>query len=313
MSVSRTKLKDPNFRLRFSQRPEDFSRHRKWTFSSLMAMILNRVDRTTAVEVQHFCKTHLADAGRLTKQAFSKARDKIQTEAFTALNHTAMEAFYPLGNYREVHGFLPVAMDGSLLEIPNTPTLRAAFGTMSELARARIAHAFDIANGLCLSAIAAPLTTSERDRARRNIAEVRKILGPHVRILWLEDRGYRAFPFWMESDNAGEYFLTRVPSTFYPEAFGSQERDAWEALGAVRGKPSAQSGGDDHGYAGAGSRVRRPGTPGARGHRITHAGDQAALAQWRDRDSRYQCIGASIAVRSSWGSVFQPLGDRGLF
>ena len=37
-------LKDPNFRIRFIQRPEDFSRHRKWSFSSLMAMILNRVD-----------------------------------------------------------------------------------------------------------------------------------------------------------------------------------------------------------------------------------------------------------------------------
>jgi len=228
-------LKDPNFRLRFSQRPEGYSRHRKWTVSSLMAMILNRVDRTTAVEVQHFCKTHLADAGRLTKPAFSKARYKIKPEAFTALNHTAMEAFYTLGAYRQVHGFLPVAIDGSILEIPNTPTLRAAFGTLSELARARISHAFDVANGICLSAMAVPLTTSDRDLARRNIAEVRKILGLHARILWWEDRGYPAFPFWMEWDHAGEYFLMRVPSTFYPEAFGSQERDAWEALGAVRG------------------------------------------------------------------------------
>jgi hypothetical protein len=108
------------------------------------------------VEVQHFCKTHLADVGRLTKQAFSKARDKIKPEAFTALNHTAMEAFYTLGAYRQGHGFLPLAMDGSILEIPNTPTLREAFGTMSELARARISHAFDVANGLCLNAIAAP-------------------------------------------------------------------------------------------------------------------------------------------------------------
>jgi len=224
------RLKDPNFRIRSIQRPEDFSRHRKWSFSSLMAMILNRVDRTTAVEVQHFCKTHLADVGRLTKQAFSKARYKIKPEAFTALNHTAMEAFYTQGDYRQVHGFLPVAIDGSILEIPNTPTLREAFGAMSDLARARISHAFDVANGLCLSAIGAPCTTSERDLARLNIAEVRKILGTHFRILWLEDRGYPAFPFWMELDNAGEKYLMRVPSTFYPEEFGPVERDAWVGI-----------------------------------------------------------------------------------
>ena len=230
-------------------------------------MILNRVDRTTAVEVHHFCKTHLADVGRLTKQAFSKARDKIQAAAFTALNHPAMEAFYTLGAYRQVHGFLPVAIDGSILEIPNTPTLRETFGTMSDLARARISHAFDVANGLCLSAIGAPCTTSERELARLNIAEVRKILGTHCRILWLEDRGYPAFPFWMELDNAGEYYLMRVPSTFYPEEFGAVERDAWVTITVT---PEAGPG------------VCRPGTPGARGHRIAPACDQAPLVQWRD-------------------------------
>ena len=244
------------------------------------------------MEVHHFCKTHLADVGRLTKQALSKARYKIQAEAFTALNHTAMEAFYTLGAYRQVHGFLPVAIDGSILEIPNTPTLREAFGTMSDLARARISHAFDVANGLCFSAIGAPCTTSERELARLNIAEVRQILGTHCRILWLEDRGYPAFPFWMEWDNAGEYYLMRVPSTFYPEEFGAVERDAWVTITVT---------------------PERAREFAARGHRIAPACDQAPLVQWRDGNPRHQCIGARIAVRSGWGGVFQPLGCRGPF
>ena len=76
-------------------------------------MILNRVDRTTTVEVLQFVKTHLPDVGRLTHQAFSQARYKIQPGAFTDLNHTAIAAFYDLGEPRQVHGFLPVAIDGS--------------------------------------------------------------------------------------------------------------------------------------------------------------------------------------------------------
>jgi len=224
------RLTDPTFRKLYVKRPEDFSRHRKWTFESVLAMILNRVDRTTMVEVLKFVQTHLPDVGRLTKQAFSQARYKIQAGAFTDLNHTAIAAFYDLGEPRHVHGFLPVAIDGSTLEVPNTPALQAAFGTLSDVARMRISHAFDVSNRLCLSAIGAPLATSERELARRNIAEVRAILGPHRLILWIEDRGYPAFIFWMELDNANEYYLMRVPVTFYPEEFGPVQRDQWVTI-----------------------------------------------------------------------------------
>ncbi len=126
--------------------------------------------------------------------------------------------------------FIPVAIDGSILELPNTPVLAEAFGTLSELARARICHAYDVANGLCLSAVAVSCSTGERDLARLNRAEVRKILGPSYSILWLWDRGFPSFPFWMELDHAGEKILMRVPTTFYPEEFDPVERDAWVTI-----------------------------------------------------------------------------------
>ena len=88
--------------------------------------------------------------------------------------------------------------------MPNTPALQAAFGPLSDVARMRIAHAFDVSHRWCLSAMGAPLATSERELARRNMAEVRAILGPHRLILWIEDRGYPAFILWMAWDNANE-------------------------------------------------------------------------------------------------------------
>ncbi|MCL4521989.1 MAG: hypothetical protein M1415_10525 [Firmicutes bacterium] len=121
---------------------------------------------------------HLANVGRLTKQALSQARDKLQPEAFTDLNHTLMDAFYAAGEYRQVSHFLPVAIDGSILERPNTPAMAEAFGTLSELARARMCHAYDVANGPCLSATQAPCATSERDLVRLDMAKVLRILGP---------------------------------------------------------------------------------------------------------------------------------------
>ena len=85
---------------------------------------------------------------------------------------------------------IPVAIDGSVLEIPNPPDLRAAYGSAAGIARARISHAYDVVNRLCRSGILDHYDTSERDLARRNLAEVREIVPKSPRILWLEDRGY---------------------------------------------------------------------------------------------------------------------------
>jgi len=131
-----------------------------------------------------------------------------------------------------------VAIDGSILELPNTPALAEAFGTLSELARARMSHPFDVANGHCLSATQAPCATSERDLARRNIAEVRRILGPGHCILWLEDRGYPwTAPKAFRPSRSGWSGITLAkniscacPPTFYPEEFGPVARDEWVAI-----------------------------------------------------------------------------------
>jgi len=71
------RVKAPEFRDAYVQRPEGFSRHRKWDVPAVVGMILNRIDRTTAVEVQKFVKQHLPNVRRLTKPAFSQARDKL--------------------------------------------------------------------------------------------------------------------------------------------------------------------------------------------------------------------------------------------
>ena len=131
----------------------------------------------------------------------------------------------PEGPWRARPDGCPPAIDGSVLEIPNTPDLRAAYGSASGIARARTSHAYDVVNRLCLSGILDHYDTSERDLARRNIAEVREIVPKSHRILWLEDRGYPSFPFWMELDAQDEAYLMRVPSNFYAKEFAAVRRD----------------------------------------------------------------------------------------
>ncbi len=65
------RLKAPEFRTAHSQRPEDFLRQRKVGFMEVSEIRLNRLDRTSEVEVQRFCNRHLPKVDRYTKQAFS--------------------------------------------------------------------------------------------------------------------------------------------------------------------------------------------------------------------------------------------------
>ncbi len=152
-----------------------------------------------------------------TQQAFSKARYKLKAEAFADLNHVLIQNVYADRAYRTVEGWIAVATDGSVLEIPNTAILREAYGTASGIARARMSHAYDVANHLCLSAILDRHDTSERDLTRRNIAEVRTIVPKSRRILWLEDGGYPSFPFWMEFDAQGEAYSDAGAQQFLRE------------------------------------------------------------------------------------------------
>lgn len=184
------RLRSPAFRTKYIARPEDFSRQRKLGLLELMGLIINGIDRTCEVEVQSFCNHHLPPATTCTKQAFSQARYKLNPEAFTDLDQVLIQQFYADGAYRTVNGWIPVAIDGSVLEIPNTGVLREAYGTASGVARARISHAYDVANHLAVSAILDRMDTSERNLARRNIAAVRQLVPKSHRILWLEDRGY---------------------------------------------------------------------------------------------------------------------------
>jgi hypothetical protein len=129
-----------------------------------------------------------------TKPSFSEARQKLDPRAFVDLNDTLVRHWYAANNYTVIGQMIPVAIDGSTLEIPNTPKLREVYGETGGkqapgLARAQMSHAYDVANGICLSAVLDRYEASERDLALRNMQAVYGLVGQLLRILWLFERG----------------------------------------------------------------------------------------------------------------------------
>ncbi len=121
-------LHQPNYRDQVKERPQDFTRDRKVEFLSLLSIILNMVRRTTQIAWDEFHERFMpAEAARptYTKQSFAETRQKLKTEAFTFLNDAFIAQFYADDDIQTFHGFRVLAIDGSTIEIPDTPDIPA--------------------------------------------------------------------------------------------------------------------------------------------------------------------------------------------
>ena len=151
------------------------------------------------------------------------------------LNETLVRHWYAANDYTVIGGRIPVAIDGNTLEIPNTAKLREVYGETGGkqapgLAHAQMSHAYDVANGICLSAVLDRYDASERDLALRNMQAVYGLVPQSLPISWLFDRGYPGLAFCMQIEQMGAQFLMRVKESFYLEEFAAVAKDGWITL-----------------------------------------------------------------------------------
>ena len=77
-----------------------------------------------------------------TKQSFAEARQNLRPEAFEWLNQVFLKGFYQDGDEATYRGFRLLAIDGSVIELPNAPALRAEYGVATnQSARGSVARA----------------------------------------------------------------------------------------------------------------------------------------------------------------------------
>ena len=120
-------------------------------FKDTLLFMMNMVKKTLQVELNKFLEEILDKTELISKQAYSEARKKIKPEAFIELNNNVIN-----GLYRDVedlelwNGYRLCAIDGTVLEIPNTEKLRKEFGASKnqsgEVARAKASCIYDVLN-----------------------------------------------------------------------------------------------------------------------------------------------------------------------
>lgn len=65
---------------------------------------------------------------RVTKQAMFKALDKTNPDVFPIIIRRMAERFYERGDYNTLYGYIVLACDGSMMDLPPSDIIKEKFG-----------------------------------------------------------------------------------------------------------------------------------------------------------------------------------------
>ena len=221
-----SKMRSDELKEKTKKNEKDFQRNRKIGFFPLVALILRMVRKSTQLELDEFREMFMPEEAAkttYTKQSFSEARQKLLPDAFTLLNDELIQAYYEDGDFKTYQGFRLLAMDGSVIELPNTKETQENYGYTTtykvgfRIARALSSHLYDVENKLVLSTCLSRYDDNERDLAKRNIEHMLRLESAPVRNLILFDRGYPSADFMLYLQEKGISYLMRAQGSFYKE------------------------------------------------------------------------------------------------
>lgn len=208
--------------------------------------MMNLVRKSLQVEIGSF--TRFLDVRSFSKQAFSQARKKLSSDAFKLLNAKLVTEFYTDNDFKTFRGLRILAIDGSILRLPDEDELYEKFGLYGKDRSkspplAKISTLYDVLNNITIHATMAPYVTPERDMARENINAMTDLGNPkhnnlaqNIIDLIVFDRGYPAANFMFFLLNQNKQFLMRVQSNTFSavrEAIKNEINDSVVSIPAL--------------------------------------------------------------------------------
>ena len=177
----------------------DFTRTRSLTFQRLTLFILNLARKTLQIEIYQFAEK--IKVKTFTKQAFSKARMKLDPIVFKLLNDNFVSEFYTDNDITTWHNFRILGVDGLKLQLPLSDEIANEYGYSSSqygkaIPAAQASIVFDVLNKVALHSLIAPNNTPERALAAQHLdklAEMEKQApsdAAKIINLLMYDRGY---------------------------------------------------------------------------------------------------------------------------
>lgn len=200
---------------RSRMKPTDFIRIRKMTFPMMIIFILSSTKKSLQSALFAFTSRMKFEGGTYTKQAFSKARKKINPSALLALFKETVLLFYKDGEFKRYKGYRVTAIDGTKYNLPNSEEMKKVFGfqnATNEQPQALGSCLYDVLNGIIIDALITPWNSNERKLAQIHFAELAKM--KTSKELVLMDRGYPSGELLNDLDGYGYKYVIRCSEQF---------------------------------------------------------------------------------------------------
>ncbi len=144
---------------------EAFTGNRRMPLESLLTFTLTQKGNTLSMEINNYFKDINKRENRITKQAYSNQRMKLNPEVFIELFNEYVESIYEDNNYKTLKDYIVTAVDRTVLEIPHTKELREAYDcergdNKHDMRVARASGVYDFLNDIMIDAQIDKYTTS---------------------------------------------------------------------------------------------------------------------------------------------------------
>ena len=209
-----------------------FTRQRKLTFLKVFFYLLNISKKAMPIHMSDFMEDfRCVGFPDVSRQALSKARRGISPEAFAELCRISAQKFYETSDsLRRWNGYPVMAIDGTLLQLPQTERNMNVFGMARNQSGATRAEAsasalFDVLNDLIADPWIGVLNYGERRRALRHMDALSCTRPDNGDVLFVMDRGYPSHEMFQEIINRGMSFVIRLGSSFSASVTGHPGRD----------------------------------------------------------------------------------------
>src|SRR5258708_2919627 len=199
-----------------------FTRQRHFTFANSMLFLMQKTLRAIQTHIHSFFEALGQPSPGLTPSAWSRARLKLSYTAFSALNEEAiLQVVYADRSHPQLrlwNGYRLVAIDSSLVRLPNQEALGTEFGWVEcknksgECGRypeARLSILTDVLNRIGIQTCLAPSIKGERELALEHF----KCL--EAGDLVLLDRGYAEYKLWARLVKAQRLFVCRCQASSF--------------------------------------------------------------------------------------------------
>lgn len=177
----------------------------------MIAITLNFLAKSMQTELNRFFECVLGKTERVSKQAYSEARFKLTVDAFKILYDDTAQYASESSGFATFKGYRVLPVDGTVLKLEDTYSLRGYFGDDNGCAAARASVICDVLNkGLILDARIDKMSVGERELALRHLARLKELDVKNPLLIY--DRGYASADLISKHEDTA--YLFRLQRSF---------------------------------------------------------------------------------------------------